>query len=874
MARRQEGRQPPPTTGGSRLWQWALVLAVFVVSPTLGAAGQQEQQRRNVRVPGEEFVPFGADARVQINAPLRQDYLTSGVPLGITLPGVSETERARIPAPDPEGPVRIGFGREIPERYRDHAPATGLRWNRTPDGGLATALSVTSPGAQALRIAMAFRRIPDGAEVRFFDWLEPQTVWGPIAREDLAPATSKDRGERGGQRAEPYWSPVMEGDSVGVEIYLPPGTNPEALAFTLEGVSHLERSPRSLSHIGNSQSCEVDLACSAAWVETGKAVAKMIYTSGASSYLCTGQLLNDLDSANSIPYFTTANHCVSTESEANSINFYWFFQRAMCAGANPTSVTQTTGGAYLLESTSVNTDTDFTFLVLKSSPATGVNFAGWSSGAVPNGTTIRGVHHPAGDLKKISVGQVTGKGPWTSQAFNSHFSVQWNSGVTEGGSSGSGIYRGANWPNQYLVGVLTGGASFCSAPTAPDQYGRFGLTYSKISQWLSPSTAPALTSANQVTGSVSAKRWKIYKVVAPAGTTDLDVELEPLSGDPDLYVRQGSVPLEGTYVCRSWSSGTDTCFIGGVGGAGTWYVGVRGWSSATYRLTATLTTEVPPAAPSNFTAAAVSGTQIDLSWTDNANNESAFHLWHRQKNGATWGAWTKQVLAENATSQSVTGLTAGKKYQFKLRATNISGESSWVTAIKTAPVPPAAPSNFAAVALNGTKIDLSWTDNATNETSFDLWRRQKNGGVWSAYTKQTLAANKTSQTITGLTAGTKYHFKLRAANASGTSSWASVLKTTVAPPAAPSGLAAVVASGTKIDLSWTDNSNNETGFDLWRRQKNGGVWSGYTKQTVAANKTSQRVTALTPGKKYQFFLRATNAAGDSAWINAIKTTPP
>jgi hypothetical protein len=283
--------------------------------------------------------------------------------------------------------------------------------------------------------------------------------------------------------------------------------------------------------------------------------------------------------------------------------------------------------------------------------------------------------------------------------------------------------------------------------------------------------------------------------------------------------------------------------------------------------------DAAPAAPTNLAAAAPSGTQIDLSWTDNADNETGFDLWRRQKNGGVWSSWTKQTLAANATSRSVTGLTAGKKYQFKLRATNGSGDSTWVTVIKTTSGPPAAPTNLAATSPNGTKISLTWTDNANNETGFHLWRRQKNGGVWSGWTTQTLAANKTAQTVTGLTAGKKYQFKLRATNASGNSTWAIVIKTTVSPPAAPSGLSATVVSGTKIDLDWTDNANNESGFDLWRRQKNGGVWSGYTKQTLPPNKISKRVAGLTPGKKYQFFLRATNAAGKSVWINVIKSTP-
>ncbi len=62
--------------------------------------------------------------------------------------------------------------------------------------------------------------------------------------------------------------------------------------------------------------------------------------------------------------------------------------------------------------------------------------------------------------------------------------VNWNSGVTEGGSSGSVLFEGSSWPNQLLVGVLTGGSSFCSAPNDPDLYGRFDLSYPSVSQYL------------------------------------------------------------------------------------------------------------------------------------------------------------------------------------------------------------------------------------------------------------------------------------------------------------------------------------------------------------------------------------------------------
>ncbi len=139
----------------------------------------------------------------------------------------------------------------------------------------------------------------------------------------------------------------------------------------------------------------------------------------------------------------------------------------------------------MLSTSSTNGGTDFSFMQLNQPPPGGVSLAGWTSGTPGLGTSITGIHHPAGDVKKISQGTLNGFEPW-SGGTNTHLLVNWSSGVTEGGSSGSALFA----PNQQLIGVLTGGSSFCSAPNAPDLYGRFDLSFRAISQWLAAAAPP------------------------------------------------------------------------------------------------------------------------------------------------------------------------------------------------------------------------------------------------------------------------------------------------------------------------------------------------------------------------------------------------
>jgi len=190
-----------------------------------------------------------------------------------------------------------------------------------------------------------------------------------------------------------------------------------------------------------------------------------------------------------------------------------------------------------------------------------------------------------------------------------------------------------------------------------------------------------------------------------------------------------------------------------------------------------------------------------------------------------------------------------------------------------APATPAAPSALSATATSSSQINLAWADNAGNETGFKIERKTGASGTWAQVA--TTGANAISFSNTGLSASTQYYFRVRASNATGDSGYSNEANaTTQAPPptipAPPSNMSATATSSTTVSLAWTDNSNNETGFKLEGKTGATGNWTQIA--LTAPNVSTWNGAGLTPNTAYFFRVRATNAAGDSAYSNEGSTT--
>jgi hypothetical protein len=182
-------------------------------------------------------------------------------------------------------------------------------------------------------------------------------------------------------------------------------------------------------------------------------------------------------------------------------------------------------------------------------------------------------------------------------------------------------------------------------------------------------------------------------------------------------------------------------------------------------------------------------------------------------------------------------------------------------------IPPAAPTNLTAMAASGTELDLSWTDNATNATGYEVWSSTA-GGTFSRIAQ--LTASATSYDATGLLQGTAYSFFVRAVNTAGTSDSNTVNTATPTPPATPTGATVTYLSPTEVDLQWNDVATTETGYNILRRM---GSADFAVIAQLPANSTTYKDTTVAAGTSYDYHIEAYNAAGYSDFTGLTVTTP-
>jgi hypothetical protein len=310
-------------------------------------------------------------------------------------------------------------------------------------------------------------------------------------------------------------------------------------------------------------------------------------------------------------------------------------------------------------------------------------------------------------------------------------------------------------------------------------------------------------------------------------------------------------------------------------------------------LTVEIAAPALPAAPSNLAATAVSAIQVNLTWTDNANNEAGFTIERAPVTGGVPGQFTPiDGVGADITTYSDPAVTPNTAYAYRVFAFNGGGNSQPSNvATVTTPLPgPNAPSNVTAVLLSGpTRVQLTWIDTSNNENQFRVFRSTNGGafaqiGTVNRTTGQRISTGGmvTFNNTTNLTAGSTYAYYVIAVNTvpnpdllSVPSNTASAIVPTL--PAAPGNLAgsAVRITGNNLQdratLTWRDNANNETGFQIQRSTSPN--FTNATTYNVGADVTTftQNVS-----RSFNFYyrVRAVNAIGNSAWSNVIYVTTP
>lgn len=282
-------------------------------------------------------------------------------------------------------------------------------------------------------------------------------------------------------------------------------------------------------------------------------------------------------------------------------------------------------------------------------------------------------------------------------------------------------------------------------------------------------------------------------------------------------------------------------------------------------------------APSNLAATGTSSSAIQLTWTGNGSNTAITGYTIAYATNSSFSGAAYQYVAGAATaSYSHTGLYAGTTYYYKIKAEGTADPqdspfTAHITATTSAAAPN-APSGLGAVAASSSQINLSWTDNSSNETGFEIKRATDSAFTQSVTWRGGIQGSSYSDT--GLSASTTYYYKVRAEGATQDSAYSAAVSATTNPsgatiPNAPSGLNAT-ATSSQATLTWTDNSTNETGFEVKRATD-----SAFTRDVMwigGISDSNYTNTGLSPSTTYYYKVRAEGTAGKSAYSAAISVT--
>jgi hypothetical protein len=412
-------------------------------------------------------------------------------------------EQLDVPSVTMDRPNQVGVNRSVVV-----SPNTRAQKFVNPDGSQIIVLIIKSPRASGIGVHFRDFALADGEEVYVYGVATDSIVFGPFT----------DKGPWGSGE---FWSGTVDGDTAVIEFYK--RTDENGQGFEIFEVSHIfpELGSRLQSLEPEVSNCEVDASCYGDFEKN--AVGRIIFNANGGTYVCTGTLLNNV-AQDWTPYFLTANHCVDTQAVAQTVEVFWFYQTTSCNSGVLRNWVHSPPGANLLAAQSSN---DFALLRLLSNAPGGAAFSAWTSAAQSPGTSVFGLHHPDGyippDIPSLSYLRRS-SGSIISTAYGcadtglvSGYAINWTSGLTEPGSSGSGLWNSSH----HLIGLDSCGNHTCP-PNGLTIYSKFANFYSQIRPYIGSFT-PSSPVANPATFAGSYTFRANWRSVSGATGYRLDV---------------------------------------------------------------------------------------------------------------------------------------------------------------------------------------------------------------------------------------------------------------------------------------------------------------------------------------------------------------
>ncbi len=450
-----------------------------------------------------------------------------GLPIGLKDVSLQTIELYKIPLVDnatlleqdqqalARGEKSMRFGLDFPVSIPVNATSN---WKDLPNGRKIWSLQIKSQSAQSINLSFERFIVPTGT--RMF-------VYNPDGSHVLGAFT-----ERNMNRLNNFATLPVRGNTVILEISVPNDAVSQ-VDIRLSQIVHVYRDfYKDLKDFGSSGSCNNNVVCPVGDPWADQIRSSVMLLSGNFRY-CSGAAINNTAN-DGTPYILTADHCDPGTTDI----FMFNYQSPVCTPNQDGSTADVQQGCIIRAR---NGGSDFCLVELASeiNPNFNAYLSGWSRQDAPPASAV-GIHHPSGDVKKITfnddateVGDFGGADCW-------HI-LDWEDGTTEPGSSGSPLYN----ENKQIIGQLFGGTANCGN-NIDDYYGRLITSWngnsasSRLRDWLDP-TGSDVASVDGIEASVPqfAVDAGVQSIISPSASYCNATSIEP-----SVKIRNnGSTPL-------------------------------------------------------------------------------------------------------------------------------------------------------------------------------------------------------------------------------------------------------------------------------------------------------------------------------------------
>ncbi|MDX2305481.1 MAG: T9SS type A sorting domain-containing protein [Microscillaceae bacterium] len=373
------------------------------------------------------------------------------------------------------------------------------KWTDLPNGDRLWRLKIHSEGAISLHLIFDRYHLPEGARLFLYDE-SYRTILGAF--------TSQNN-----QKSGRFGTDLIPAATLTIEYYEPAKVKGQG-EISISRVNHgykrifLQKNSqvRKSSHgtlgFKDSDACNININCSQGddWQDEKRGVALIVLNDINGSDWCSGSLINNT-AFDGRPLLLTADHCEDGGGQEfiDTWIFVFNYEASDCNTPPDAPVrSQSIAGATILAKSAKS---DFQLLELSSNIPFSYNayFNGWDRSPGNHQGTV-GIHHPSGDIKKISMDtdstRTTARESNISDVNGDFYRVRWDEGTTEGGSSGSPLFNNSG----RIIGQLYGGTASCSNSTQPDWFGKISSSWTgegsedtQLSVWLDPANSNAQT---------------------------------------------------------------------------------------------------------------------------------------------------------------------------------------------------------------------------------------------------------------------------------------------------------------------------------------------------------------------------------------------